>query len=213
MNRAATPATPPSVSPTTPPVAAAIAPAPEKNASLSPAEATELFAEARRLGLPANGLLVVADVRLQRLVVVDATGVAYDYLMSSSKYGIGNKAGSNQTPLGWHRVSERIGGDQIHGRSFTSRRPDPVVLDPSEWRSDGGKDYVLTRILWLTGLEPGVNAGGNVDSHERCIYIHGTNQEHLLGQPASHGCLRLSNRDVMELYDVAEGREVYCLIR
>ena len=207
MNRAATPA------PTPPASAAAIPPIPERRFSLPPTEAVEAFAEAQRRGLPANGLLVVADVRLQRLVVVEAAGVAYDYAMSSSKYGTGNKAGSNQTPLGWHRISERIGGDQIHGRSFTSRRPDPAVLDPADWRSDGGKDYVLTRILWLSGLEPGVNSGGAVDSHERCIYIHGTNQEHLLGQPASHGCIRLSNRDVMELYDVAEGREVYCLIR
>ena len=204
MNRAATPA------PIPPASAAAI---PAKRFSIPPAEAAEVFGEALRRGLPANGLLVVADIRLQRLLVVEAAGVVCEYAMSSSKYGTGNKVGSNQTPLGWHRVSERIGGDQIHGRSFTSRRPDPVVLDPADWRSDGGRDYVLTRILWLTGLEPGVNAGGSVDSHERCIYIHGTNQEHLLGQPASHGCIRLSNRDVMELYDVAEGRAVYCLIR
>lgn len=133
--------------------------------------------------------------------------------MSSSKFGTGNRYGSNQTPLGWHRIAERIGGDQIQGRSFTSRRPDPVVLDVSQWRSNEGRDYVLTRILWLEGLEPRVNLGGQVDSHTRCIYIHGTNQEHLLGQPASHGCIRLSNRDVMELYDTVEHRESYCLIQ
>lgn len=195
-----------------PPIPPAPASPAAKRFTMTAEDAAARFAEARRRGLPADGLLVVADTRVQRAFVIEATGLAYEYAMSSSKFGTGSRVDSNQTPLGWHRVAERIGGDQIHGRSFTSRRPDPVVLDPSEWRSDGGKDYVLTRILWLAGLEPGLNAGGNVDSQARCIYIHGTNQEHLLGQPASHGCLRLSNRDVMELFDVSEGREVFCLI-
>ncbi|MGI5868518.1 MAG: L,D-transpeptidase family protein [Kiritimatiellia bacterium] len=190
-----------------------VPPPPARRFTLPRADAQKAFADARRRGLPADGLLVVADIRSQRLHVIDADDVACEYVMSSSKFGTGNKINSNQTPLGWHRINERIGGDQIHGRSFTSRRPDPVVLEPSQWRSDGGKDYVLTRILWLEGLEPGVNAGGAVDTHARCIYIHGTNQEHLLGQPSSHGCLRLSNRDVMELYDTVERRETYCLIR
>lgn len=181
--------------------------------SISFADAAKLFVEARRRRMPTDGMLLLADTSLQKAVLIGKDGVILEYPMSSSKYGTGNKTDSNQTPLGWHKVTERIGGDALQGRSFTSRRPDDVVLSPDQWRSDNGKDYVLTRILWLTGLEPGRNAGGSVDSHERCIYIHGTNQEHLLGKPASHGCLRLSNRDVMELFDMSEGRELYCLIR
>ena len=181
--------------------------------SISFADSAKLFVEARRRGMTLDGMLLIADTPSQKAVLIGKNGVLREYLMSSSKYGNGNKAGSNQTPLGWHKVSERIGGDALQGRSFTSRQPDDTVLTPEQWRSDNGKDYVLTRILWLTGLEPGSNAGGTVDSHERCIYIPGTNQEHLLGKPASHGCLRLSNRNVMELFDLSEGRDLYCLIR
>ena len=72
---------------------------------------------------------------------------------------------------------------------------------------------MLTRILWLEGLEPGLNRGPGVDSHDRCIYLHGTNQEQLLGSPASHGCIRLSNADAIRLFDLLEGEEAFCLIR
>ena len=94
--------------------------------------------------------------------------------------------------------------------SFVSRQPVPgEILRPEQWRSDGGRDYVLTRILWLDGLEYGKNRGPGADSHSRYIYLHGTNQEHLLGQPASHGCIRLSNHDVMVVYSLTEGRPTY----
>ena len=181
--------------------------------SISEENSKTLFKEAMKRGLPASGILLIADTASQKAIVVDSNGIQHEYLMSSSKFGIGNQLDSNKTPLGWHKVTERIGGEQLQGRSFTSRLPDKIILPQDQWRSDSGKDYVLTRILWLTGLEPGINAGGRVDSHNRCIYIHGTNQEHLLGKPASHGCLRLSNRDVMELFDISEGRQLYCLIR
>ncbi|MBQ5474064.1 MAG: L,D-transpeptidase, partial [Lachnospiraceae bacterium] len=75
------------------------------------------------------------------------------------------------------------------------------------------EDLVLTRILWLDGLEPGLNRGPGIDSHERCIYLHGTNQEQLLGSPASHGCIRFSNAAIEELFDLADGVELYCLVR
>ena len=185
----------------------------KKTFSISEADAKVLFNEAVKRGLLSSGMLLIADTASQKALVVESSGIQYEYLMSSSKFGNGNLLDSNKTPLGWHKVTERIGGDQLQGRSFTSRIPDKTILPQDQWRSDNGKDYVLTRILWLTGLEPGINAGGRVDSHNRCIYIHGTNQEHLLGKPASHGCLRLSNRDVMELFDISEGRQLYCVIR
>ncbi len=185
----------------------------KKMFSISEEDSKTLFKEAMKHGLTASDMLVIADTASQKAFVVASDGIRHEYLISSSKFGIGNQIDSYKTPLGWHKVTERIGGDQLQGRSFTSRLPDKIILPQDQWRSDNGKDYVLTRILRLTGLEPGVNAGGRVDSHTRCIYIHGTNQEHLLGKPASHGCIRLSNRDVMELFDISEGRQLYCLIR
>ena len=78
---------------------------------------------------------------------------------------------------------------------------------------DPAEDAVLTRILWLEGLEPGVNKGPGIDSHERYVYLHGTNQEQKLGTPASHGCLRFSNADIEKLFDLSEGVETYCFIQ
>ena len=82
----------------------------------------------------------------------------------------------------------------------------PGAPDPAE-------DAVLTRVIWLEGLEPGVNKGPGADSRERCIYLHGTNQEQKLGTPASHGCIRFSNADIVRLFDFADGADLYCLIR
>ena len=118
--------------------------------------------------------------------------------------------GSNKTPPGWHRVCARYGANAVLGQVFVSRRPvRGQTLSAAEWRAGGDTDLILSRILWLDGLEEGVNRGGKVDSRARYIYIHGTNQEHLLGQPASHGCIRLSNHDVMVVYALTEGRPTY----
>lgn len=181
--------------------------------SVSTTEAHRLIAEARRRGMPSDGLLLIANTDTQRAVLVDSNEILLEYTMSSSKFGNGSQIHSNKTPLGWHKITERFGGEQIQGTVFKARQPLKRVLQPDEWRNDDDGDFVLTRILWLNGLEPGVNQGGARDTHTRCIYIHGTNQEHLLGTPASHGCIRLSNRDVMELFDLTEGRELYCLIQ
>ena len=91
------------------------------------------------------------------------------------------------------------------GLCFVSRRAvKGQILPPAAWRAGGGRDYVLTRILWLEGLEPGVNRGAGIDSRARYIYIHGTNQEQLLGTPASHGCIRMANADVISFFDYAK---------
>lgn len=181
--------------------------------SVSATEARQLVAEARARGMSPDGLLMIANTTAQRAVLVDSKEILIEYMMSSSKFGTGSQIHSNKTPLGWHKVVEWFGGNQLHGRVFKARQPQKSILRPDEWQNDDDGDYVLTRILWLAGLEPGVNQGGSLDTYTRCIYIHGTNQEHLLGKPASHGCIRLSNRDVMELFDLTEGRELYCLIQ
>lgn len=163
-------------------------------------------------GLRADGRLIVVSVSDQRLVVLAAGKTQKQYRISTSKWGVGSRQDSNRTPLGWHRVADWIGGDAVPGQVFVSRRPAATVLPPGAWSEGQTQDYVLTRILHLRGLERGRNLGPGIDSFSRCIYLHGTNQEQLLGQPASHGCIRLSNRDVMELHDLTVGHETYCWI-
>jgi hypothetical protein len=115
---------------------------------------------------------------------------------STSKYGIGEKAGSNMTPRGLHRIAKKIGGGWPAGTAFTSRR-----VTGFTWQ---GKPMapITTRIFWLEGAEPGLNRGGNVDSYSRYIYIHGTGNELTLGRPDSHGCVHLSADDLVPLYDL-----------
>ncbi len=160
----------------------------------------------------ADDLLLLVSVAEQRLVVAQGRTPLRSFAVSTAVAGTGSEQNSEKTPLGWHRVSDWIGGDARPGQVFVSRRPTKEVLPYTQWQASGGGDYVLTRILWLDGLEAGRNKGGAVDSHARYIYFHGTNQEQLLGRPASHGCIRLSNRDVMELYDLTVGHATWCRI-
>jgi len=173
----------------------------------------QCFTKAQTRGLPKNGLLFVVTADDQTLTAVDASGIKKQFKVSTSKTGLGSEAGSEKTPLGWHVVDERIGGDQPPGRVFVKRKPTAMLLKYDEWRNPNSGDYVLTRILWLRGLDRGLNTGDpSISSHARGIYLHGTNQEQLLGQPASHGCIRLSNRDILELFDWTENRRTYCEI-
>ncbi len=160
---------------------------------------------------PGDWLLIVT-LDDQRLIACRDGEIRAVYPVSTAANGAGSLENSGKTPLGWHRVCEWIGGREPLGRPFVSRKPSGKALPPAKWREKSSADMVLTRILWLDGLEPGRNKGGNVDSHDRFIYIHGTNQEQLLGTPASHGCIRLSNRAVAELFDLTLGSTTYCLV-
>jgi len=114
---------------------------------------------------------------------------------STSRFGIGQTEGSNCTPLGLHRIAEKIGGGWPAGAVFKSRQ-----LTGFTWQ--GMPDAkITTRILWLEGLEPDFNRGGDVDSFARYIYIHGTGDETTLGRPASRGCIHLAADDLMPLFD------------
>ena len=117
------------------------------------------------------------------------------YRASTSRFGIGQLSGSNCTPLGLHRVAEKIGAGQPIGTAFKSRRPVGLT-----WQGMAHAP-IAHRILWLEGLEPGFNRGVKVDSHARYIYIHGLGDEPSLGRPASHGCIHLSAADLMPLFD------------
>jgi L,D-transpeptidase YbiS len=146
------------------------------------------------------------SVRAQTLTLLRPDSTARTFPVSTALNGPGSLAGSNCTPLGVHRVRLKIGAGAPAGTVFVGRRATGEVCDPAAT----GRDWILSRILWLQGLEPGVNRGGNVDTLRRYIYIHGTAAEAGIGTPCSHGCIRMTNADVIELFDLVP---VGCIVR
>jgi hypothetical protein len=137
-------------------------------------------------------------VATQELLVVRDGQVVRTYRCSTAARGIGNQQDSEKTPLGWHEIGAKIGDGLPVGAVLEERRWKGRVWQPGE-RTNA--DLVLSRVLRLRGLQTGYNLGGNVDSWDRCIYIHGTNDVDELGRPSSHGCVRLSPTDVIDLFD------------
>lgn len=121
--------------------------------------------------------------------------------VSTALKGAGCAAGSYQTPLGRHRIRARIGAGQPLNTVFRGRRPTGEIYSDAVGREFPGRDWILTRILWLCGEEKGFNRGGSVDSQRRYIYIHGTPDSEPMGEPRSHGCIRMRNQDVLDLFD------------
>ncbi|MFM8558818.1 MAG: L,D-transpeptidase family protein, partial [bacterium] len=165
---------------------------------LALAERALTRAHAPQRTLPAR--LILVDPAAQRVHLVVDGRTVWSAPCSTAANGLGGSAGSNRTPLGWHRVCERIGAGAESGTVFVSREPTGEVWR-GETRSD---DLILTRILRLEGLEPGLNRGPGCDSFERYVYLHGTNQGSALGTAASHGCVRLGNADVVARFDRVE---------
>ncbi|RJP60585.1 MAG: L,D-transpeptidase [Candidatus Auribacter fodinae] len=146
----------------------------------------------------------------QKMYLYEKDTLLKEYSISTSKFGIGNKAGSNQTPLGKHRVAIKIGDGAPKNTIFRNRANSGKLADINYDSKPGKKDLITSRILWLEGLEEGINKGDGIDSHKRYIYIHGTSDEGAIGKPASNGCIRMYNKDVIELYDLVNvGTEVY----
>ncbi len=158
-----------------------------------------------------EGLGVWVDVDTQMLYLLDNGVPVWQARCATAAAGTGSVTGSLQTPLGWHCVSKKFGDGKPWGQVFRSRKPVSTVWQPGD---DSEEDLVLTRVLWLEGLEAGQNKGSNgngqnVDSRERCIYIHGTNDEARIGTPSSHGCIRLRNDDVITAFEkIPEGTPV-----
>lgn len=144
----------------------------------------------------------------QRLELLDDGAVVASWPVSTSARGAGEREASGRTPRGRHEIRARIGAGQPEGAVFDGRRPTGEVCTPDLVEAEPGRDWILTRILWLRGLEPGRNRGGDVDSMRRWIYIHGTPDETSLGTPASHGCIRMRNADVVELFDRVEAGDL-----
>lgn len=144
-------------------------------------------------------LAVWVSVAEQRTRVIRNGEILLDKPCATAANGVGFEMGSKKTPLGWHSVAKKIGDGAPWGQVFRSRAATNEIWKPGD---DTKQDLVLTRILWLTGEEPGKNRGGSVDSYERYIYFHGTNAEDLIGAPSSHGCIRMYNDDVIEAFDL-----------
>jgi lipoprotein-anchoring transpeptidase ErfK/SrfK len=146
--------------------------------------------------------VVLIDATNQELLLIEGGQVTGHWTISTAEAGLGSRKGSNQTPLGVHRLAQKIGDGAPIGTVFRARqntgRVANILTTPG---ARSGEDNVTTRVMWLDGLEPGLNKGGTVDSYERFIYIHGTDEEGRLGAPASHGCIRMRNQDVAQLYD------------
>ncbi len=143
----------------------------------------------------------VVSISQQRLYLIESGNSVAEYVISSSRYGQGSESGSLKTPLGMHRVQQKFGADAPSGTIFKSRVNTGEVAEIIKEPRRTDDDFVTTRILWLQGLEPGLNQGESIDSFKRYIYIHGTHEEGLIGQPASKGCIRMFNEDVITVFD------------
>jgi len=145
------------------------------------------------------------SISQQRLTLLDALGtVKASYVISSAANGVGCEKNSGCTPLGAHIVRAKIGSDQPMNTVFVGRRPTGEICTPALMAEFPDRDWILTRILWLSGREVGKNRLGNVDTMQRYIYIHGTPDSVAVGKPESHGCIRMRNTDIIELFDLVE---------
>ena len=193
------------------------------SSAVRPRLASAFFLARRRTGVAPTRFVLAVSIARQRLALFSlvtrppAGGIAplngsrapdysfrREFLSSTSRFGIGQANGSNRTPLGLHRVARKLGGGQPIGTVFKARRPIGLT-----W--GGMADAAIVhRILWLEGLQPGLNRGGEVDSFRRCIYIHGFGDETTLGRPMSLGCVHLAAADLMPLFElVPEGTLVW----
>jgi hypothetical protein len=137
----------------------------------------------------------------QRLELLEGNQPVAIYPVSTARNGPGEQCGSGCTPRGWHRVRIKIGAGLPLNTVFVGRRPTGEIHSPELAALQPERDWILTRILWLTGLEPGRNRGGDRDTLRRFIYIHGCPDTAPMGEPHSHGCIRMRNRDLLELFE------------
>lgn len=137
----------------------------------------------------------------QQLALCRGREVLAQFAVSTSRYGAGETKGSERTPRGRHIIRAKIGGNAPLGTVFRGRRPTGQVYSAALAGAEPMRDWILTRILWLSGLERGRNRLGDVDSMQRYIYIHGTPDTEAMGVPKSHGCIRMRNADIVWLFD------------
>lgn len=142
------------------------------------------------------------SIAQQRLDLLDGNGhIIKQYVISSAKNGVGQENGSFCTPLGKHIIRAKIGAGQPVNTVFIRRRPTGEIYTPDLGKRFPNRDWILTRICWLSGCEPGSNRLGSVDTMRRYVYIHGSPDSVEMGKPGSIGCIRMKNRDLLELFD------------
>ncbi len=147
-------------------------------------------------------LIIEIRVPDQLLTLRDARGNEHMQVrIASARNGVGEEYGSERTPRGWHVIRAKIGAGLPAGAVLVSRRPTGEIYTPELRRQFPGRDWILTRILWLSGLEPGRNRLGSVDTMRRYVYIHGCPDEDRMGIPSSHGCIKMRNGDIIDLFN------------
>ena len=143
------------------------------------------------------------DIARQELELFSAEGACLRrYSVSTASSGAGEMDGSGCTPRGRHRIRAKIGAGAPLGAVFRGRRPTGEIWTPELAKAHPERDWILSRILWLCGEESGFNRGGQFDTMRRYVYIHGTGEDQPMGEPLSHGCIRMRNHDVIELFDL-----------
>ena len=147
---------------------------------------------------------LLVNVKKQTLSYIKGGQVCHIYPISTAVAGCGEQRGSEKTPRGWHTIRAKIGGNAPAGAVFVGRRPTGEVYSPELAVRYPNRDWILSRILWLAGLESGLNRGGEFDTQRRYIYIHGCPDSISFVAPSSHGCIRMYNQDVIYLFDAVK---------
>ena len=148
-----------------------------------------------------KNIMIEIDIGQQKLWLKQGDMILNEYSVSTARNGPGEQQDSECTPRGLHEIAEKIGSDSLPGTVFVSRIPTGETYHPELRKQHPDRDWILTRILWLRGLEPGKNNGDPRDSYNRYIYIHGSPDDVAMGAPGSRGCIRMRNADVIELFD------------
>jgi len=146
--------------------------------------------------------MIEIDLARQRLSLKDGDNILMDVRVSTARNGGGEQNGSECTPRGRHVIHQKIGDGCDINTVFVSRKPTGELYTPALAEKHPGRDWILTRILWLSGAEEGVNKSGDVDTLQRYIYIHGCPDDVTMGMPGSHGCIRVRNHDMIRLFDL-----------
>lgn len=148
-----------------------------------------------------NEKLIDIDINKQQLTLLQDRNIVACYNISTAKNGVGQKMGSECTPLGNHSIRAKIGAEAKENAVFIGRRESGEIFNDELRQNHPDRDWILTRILWLSGLEKGKNRGGEVDTMRRYIYIHGCPDSDSFASPSSHGCVKMRNNDIIELFN------------
>lgn len=147
---------------------------------------------------------VYVSVAEQKLQLIDTKKTLFDVKIATGKNGVGEQFGSEQTPRGWHKIRAKIGADCQENTVFVARRPTGELWSEQLQQKQPDRDWILTRIMWLSGQEVGFNRLGKQDTMRRYIYIHGCPDNNPMGIPSSHGCIKMRNSDVIELFELVD---------